>query len=82
MTLIEVVILAGAHCLSPVQEAEGTTEIGKVPCAVLIRLDETTGDVDFTPPSAATRPPGDRHAGEARRDESGTPAGLKAPVRR
>jgi hypothetical protein len=54
MTLIEVVILAGVQCLSPVQPAEGTTVLGKVPCAVLIRLDEDTGDVDFTPPSAAS----------------------------
>jgi len=54
MTLIEVVILAGVQCLSPVQAAEGTTIIGKVPCAALIRLDEDTGEVDFTPPSAAS----------------------------
>jgi hypothetical protein len=54
MTLIEVVLLAGVQCVSPVQPAEGTTIIGKVPCAVLIRFDEDTGDVDFTPPSAAS----------------------------
>jgi hypothetical protein len=54
MTLIEVVILAGVQCLSPVEAAEGTTIIGKVPCAALIRLDEDTGEVDFTPPSAAS----------------------------
>ena len=56
MTLIEVVILAGAQCLSPVQEVPGTTEVGKVPCAVLIRMDQKTGDVEFTPPAAATDP--------------------------
>jgi hypothetical protein len=56
MTLIEIVILAGAQCLSPVQEARGTTEVGKVPCAVLIRMDQKTGDVEFTPPAAATDP--------------------------
>lgn len=54
MNLIEVVLLAGVQCMSPVQPAEGTTVLGKVPCAVLIRLDEDTGDVDFTPPSAAS----------------------------
>ena len=37
MTLIEVVILAGAHCLSPITEAAGATEVHKVPCAVVIR---------------------------------------------
>ena len=56
MTLIEIVILAGAQCLSPVQEALGTTEAGKVPCAVLIRMDQKTGDVEFIPPAAATDP--------------------------
>jgi hypothetical protein len=56
MTLIEVVILAGVQCLSPVEAAEGTTIVGKVPCAVLIRLNEETGKVAFTPPSAASNP--------------------------
>ena len=56
MTLIEVVILAGAQCLSPIREAESTTEVGKVPCAVVIRLDQVTGDVAFNPPAAATDP--------------------------
>jgi pyruvate/2-oxoglutarate dehydrogenase complex dihydrolipoamide acyltransferase (E2) component len=56
MNLIEVVILAGVQCLSPVEAAEGTTIVGKVPCAVLIKLDEETGKVDFTPPSAASNP--------------------------
>ena len=56
MTLIEVVILAGAQCLSPISAAESTTEISKVPCAVLIRLDQETGNVEFTPPAAATDP--------------------------
>jgi hypothetical protein len=73
MTLIEVVILAGVQCLSPVQAAEGTTILGKVPCAALIRLDEDTGDVDFTPPSAASN----RQviAMLVKPDESGAPAG-------
>jgi hypothetical protein len=56
MNLIEVVILAGVQCLSPVEAAEGTTNVGKVPCAVLIRLNEETGKVPFTPPSAASNP--------------------------
>lgn len=56
MTLIEVVILAGAQCLSPMQEAVGATEVSKVPCAVIIRLDQETGDVAFAPPAAATDP--------------------------
>jgi hypothetical protein len=56
MNLIEVVILAGAHCLSPVEAAPATTIAGKVPCAVLIRLDEETGNVEFTPPAARSNP--------------------------
>ena len=56
MNLIEVVILAGVHCVSPVETAEGTTVVGKVPCAVLIHMNEQTGDVAFTPPAAATDP--------------------------
>ncbi len=56
MTLIEVVILAGVQCLSPVETAGSKTIAAKVPCAVLIRLDRETGDVDFTPPAAATNP--------------------------
>jgi hypothetical protein len=56
MNLIEVVILVGVQCLGPVEVAQGTTNVGKVPCAVLIRLNEETGKVAFTPPSAASNP--------------------------
>lgn len=56
MNLIEVVILAGVHCLSPVETADGATVAGKVPCAVLIHMNEQTGDVEFMPPAAATDP--------------------------
>ncbi len=56
MTLIEVVILAGAQCLSPIAPADGVTEVGKVPCAVVVKLDQETGDVQFKPATAATDP--------------------------
>lgn len=56
MNLIEVVILAGAQCLSPIQSADAATVAGKVPCAVLIHMNPDTGDVEFTPPTAATDP--------------------------
>lgn len=56
MTLIEVVILAGAQCLSPIREAGPATEVNKVPCAVVIRMDQETGAVQFAPPAAATDP--------------------------
>lgn len=56
MNLIEVVILVGAQCLSPMEQGPGLTVIGKVPCAVLIRQDPQTSDIDIVPPSAATDP--------------------------
>lgn len=56
MTLIEVVLLTGLHCVSPVEEAKAATIAGKVPCAVVIRMNDRTGDVDFTPPAAASNP--------------------------
>ncbi len=73
MNVIEVVILAGVQCLSPVQAAEGSTIIGKVPCAVLITLNEETGEVDFTPPAAASDP--QVIAMLVKPDESASPSG-------
>ena len=54
--LVEVVILLGSQCMSPLQQGEGVTDVGKVPCAVLIRQDAATGDTEFIPRSAATDP--------------------------
>ena len=54
MNLVEVVILVGAQCLSPMQSGPGVTEVGKVPCAVLIRQDPATADVEIVPAAAAT----------------------------
>ena len=56
MTLIEVIILAGAHCVSPIRVDGTVTEVNKVPCAVIIRMDQQTGSVQFAPPAAATDP--------------------------
>jgi len=56
MNLVEVVILVGAQCLSPMESGEGVTEVGKVRCAVLVLQDPATAEVDFVPPSAATDP--------------------------
>lgn len=56
MNLVEVVILVGAQCLSPVESGPGITEAGKVPCAVLIRHDPDTAEIDIVPASAATDP--------------------------
>lgn len=56
MKLVEVVILVGSQCLSPIQSGDGVTEVSKVPCAVLIRQDPATNDIDIIPQSAATDP--------------------------
>ncbi len=56
MKLIEVVVLLGAHCISPVQQADAVTEVGKVQCAVMVEQDTATGRVLVTPPEAAARP--------------------------
>lgn len=56
MKLVEVVILVGSQCLSPLQPGHGVTEAGKVPCAVLIRQDPKTSDIEIVPHSAATDP--------------------------
>jgi hypothetical protein len=56
MRLIEVVILAGSQCVSPIQGSEGLTEVVKVPCAVLVRHDAATDEVEILPPGAATDP--------------------------
>ena len=56
MNLVEVVILLGAQCLSPMEQGPGLTVVGKVPCAVLIRHDPPTAAVEIVPPSAATDP--------------------------
>lgn len=56
MKLVEVVILVGSQCLSPLQHAPGVTEAGKVACAVLIRQDPATADVEILPQAAATDP--------------------------
>jgi hypothetical protein len=39
-----------------VEADQGRTIVGKVPCAVLVSLDEETGKVGFTPPAAASNP--------------------------
>lgn len=56
MNLVEVVILLGAQCLSPMEQGPGLTVVGKVPCAVLIRQDPQTAAIEIVPRSAATDP--------------------------
>lgn len=56
MKLVEVVILVGSQCLSPMQSGAGLTDVAKVQCAVLIRQDPKTSDVEIIPQAAATDP--------------------------
>lgn len=56
MKLVEVVILVGSQCLSPMESGPGLTEVGKVPCAVLVRQDPQTSEIEFVPAAAATDP--------------------------
>src|SRR4051812_15433897 len=56
MNLVEVVILVGSQCLSPMQSGPGLTEVNKVSCAVLIRQDPQTAQVEIVPQEAATNP--------------------------
>lgn len=56
MKLIEVVVLLGAQCISPVQHVDAVTEVGKVQCAVMVEQDTGTGRVTVTPREAADRP--------------------------
>lgn len=56
MKLIEIVVLLGAQCISPVQHSAATTEVQKVQCAVVIERDTAAGTVRIVPAGASTRP--------------------------
>ncbi len=56
MKLIEVVVLAGAHCISPVQQTGAATEIAKVQCAVVIEKDTVAGTLRIVPAGSSRKP--------------------------
>lgn len=56
MKLIEVIILTGVHCASPVQHTPQATEAGKVWCAVIVEADSVTKSAEVTPPEEARNP--------------------------
>lgn len=56
MKLVEVVILAGTHCISPLQHADGLTDAGKVSCAVIVEKDSETNTVTVMPSWQAGAP--------------------------
>jgi hypothetical protein len=56
MKLIEVVVLTGAHCISPVQHTGAATEVAKVECAVVIEKDTQSGTLRIVPAGASSKP--------------------------
>lgn len=56
MRLVEVVMLMGAHCVSPVEHGQLMTEATKVQCAVVVEKDTDRGAVTVTPQHAAGDP--------------------------
>ena len=56
MKLIEVVVLAGAHCISPVQQTGAATEVAKVQCAVVIEKDTEAGTLRIVPAGSSREP--------------------------
>ncbi len=56
MKLIEIVVLMGAHCVSPVQHTNSATEAAKVQCAVVIEKDTQAGTLRIVPAGASREP--------------------------
>lgn len=56
MKLVEVVVLLGAHCASPLQQTPAMTEVHKVHCAVIVEKDTSNGAVRVMPEQAAREP--------------------------
>lgn len=56
MKVIEVVVLLGAHCISPVENTAAVTEVGKVQCAVVIEKDTAAGTFRIIPAGASREP--------------------------
>lgn len=56
MKLVEVVILVGTHCVSPVQHTSLATEANKVSCAVVVERDTIAGTLHVTPRTGAGDP--------------------------
>jgi hypothetical protein len=72
MKLIEVVVLAGAHCISPVQQTGAATEVAKVQCAVVIEKDTQAGTLRIVPAGSSREPQVVAVLERLDREESGT----------
>lgn len=56
MKLVTVLMLMGAHCVSPVEHSQVMTDAAKVQCAVVIEKDTDRGTLTVTPPGASADP--------------------------
>lgn len=56
MKLVQIVILLGQQCVSPVEQTPGVTDVARVPCAIVIERQTDTGSVQVKPPSQAGNP--------------------------
>ena len=56
MKLVEVLMLMGAHCVSPLEQTQMTTDATKVQCAVVIEKDTDMGTLTVNPREAAADP--------------------------
>ena len=56
MKLVEVLMLMGAHCVSPLEQTQMTTDATKVQCAVVIEKDTDMGTLTVNPRAAAADP--------------------------
>jgi hypothetical protein len=56
MKIVEIIVLMGTQCVSPIQHSQMMTEVSKVPCAVVIEKDSVTNLVEVSPPAAVNHP--------------------------
>ncbi len=56
MKLVQIVILLGQQCVSPMEQTPGVTEVARVPCAIVIERQTDTGSVQVKPPTQASNP--------------------------
>lgn len=56
MKIVEIIVLMGTQCISPIQHTPSMTEVSKVQCAVVIEKDSVSNTVEVSPPAAVNHP--------------------------
>lgn len=56
MKLVQIVLLLGQQCVSPIEQTPGVTDVARVPCAIVIERQTDTGRVEVKPASQAGNP--------------------------